>query len=179
MPLQILSLYKSIDCTSDGELKTAPFDLHTRDELPRAGRRNKTFWSASMPSQRNANTYRCKHTHAHPNKHKHTGTNICTHTHRQWHTHIRYLVCSTPTYPCPTFTLYIEDFFWAEFIVNQWMHWKLWEKNTLCGRPLCGDIMVVTSSSSSHQHHQHPRPLCGDILLLTSSTSSSSKPSTS
>ena len=59
--------------------------------------------------------------------------------------------------------MYIEDFFWAEFIVNQWQHWKLWEKNTLCGRPPCGDIMVVTSSSSSHQHHQHPRPSWGDI----------------
>ena len=121
---------------------------------------------------------RGRQTHTDVNTHMHTQTNTNTHTQTVTHTHIRYLVCSTPTHPSPTFTLYIEDFFWAEFIVNQWQHWELWEKNTLCGRPPCGDIMVVTSSSSSHQHRQHLRPLCGDISLLTSSLISPS-PSTS
>ena len=98
MPQQILSLYKSIDCTTEGELKTAPFDLHTMDELPCAGRRNKTFWSASMPSQRNANTYRCEHTHAHPKKHKtHTHKHMYTHTQTVRHTHTLHSVWYTHT----------------------------------------------------------------------------------
>ena len=92
-------LYKSIDCNTEGELKTAPFDLHTMDELPCAGRHNKTFRSALMPLQKNANTCRRKHTHAHPNQTQ-THTQTVTNT----HTLHSVLHCSTPTHPSPKFT---------------------------------------------------------------------------